>query len=134
MLSSRMHALPKEHAYTLCHLRHKKVAIVSYDHIDTLAWSVRNECTRRVHGANIGLVNVCTKSCRNLAKVWGTSFAGNLVGSACIAYGVSSIFVNPVYAPWLAAIAAKKCSISFPVAVAKGIGANWLVNLGTWHI
>lgn len=62
------------------------------------------------------------------------SFAGNLVGSCCIAYGMSSLFMNPIWTPWLAAIAAKKCTISFPVAVVKGIAANWLVNLGEFFI
>eukprot|EP00933_Yihiella_yeosuensis_P021027 TRINITY_DN16744_c2_g1_i1.p1 TRINITY_DN16744_c2_g1~~TRINITY_DN16744_c2_g1_i1.p1 ORF type:complete len:451 (+),score=68.96 TRINITY_DN16744_c2_g1_i1:89-1354(+) len=67
--------------------------------------------------------------------VW-MSFLGNFAGSLLVACGIYSLSVVQVGSPaaaWVATLAAKKCSLSLPVAVGKGMGANWLVNVGIFQ-
>eukprot|EP00933_Yihiella_yeosuensis_P051493 TRINITY_DN49440_c0_g1_i1.p1 TRINITY_DN49440_c0_g1~~TRINITY_DN49440_c0_g1_i1.p1 ORF type:complete len:432 (-),score=74.69 TRINITY_DN49440_c0_g1_i1:181-1476(-) len=70
---------------------------------------------------------------RKIRICW-ISFWGNFAGSLLVAYGFYSLSVVQVGSPasdWIAALAAKKCALSMPVAIGKGIGANWLVNVAT---
>ena len=64
------------------------------------------------------------------ARVWGLSFAGNLVGSVAIAVAASQyIFTGDPYTSWLAHVADTKVTMPMGEAFVRGIGANWLVNV-----
>lgn len=67
---------------------------------------------------------------RALARVWGASLGGNLVGSVLLAGAAASYFVPPG-SPAVASaieIAEKKAALPAGVAFVKAVGANFLVN------
>jgi len=72
-------------------------------------------------------------SLRNSFRVWTASFAGNVVGSLCLAVAcANTVFVSDLHAPWLVSLVEQKCNLSFGVAFTKAIGANFLVNVAVF--
>jgi formate/nitrite transporter FocA (FNT family) len=49
-----------------------------------------------------------------------------------MAYCASNFLCVDPYAPFVAKLALKKCSLPFHVAFTRGIAANWLVNLAVY--
>lgn len=57
---------------------------------------------------------------------------GNLAGSVAMAYCATNLFSVDPFAPFITKLAIKKCSLPVAVAFAKGIAANWLVNVAVY--
>ncbi len=70
-----------------------------------------------------------------LLRVWGLSYLFNFVGAVCIAYFLAYRTGFVTASPWkdyLHHAAYVKTHTDFFTVFIKGIGANWLVCLGTW--
>ena len=69
-----------------------------------------------------------------LARLWGWSYVGNLVGSVGLAalLAVAGSFANDPQRSFVEATAQTKMNLPFLEAFARGILANWLVCLAVW--
>ena len=69
-----------------------------------------------------------------LARLWGWSFVGNLIGSILLAalLAASGSFANDPQRSFIESTAQAKMHLPFAVAFARGILANWLVCLAVW--
>jgi nitrite transporter NirC len=69
-----------------------------------------------------------------LARVWGWSLVGNLIGSIALAalLAASGSFGSDPQRSFVEATAQAKMNLPFGVAFARGILANWLVCLAVW--
>jgi len=70
-----------------------------------------------------------------LIKVWVLSYVFNFIGTQFIAYFMSvetGLVTASPYKDYLHNIAYGKTGLTFYKVFLKGIGANWLVCLGTW--
>lgn len=68
---------------------------------------------------------------KTAVRIWAVSAAGNAAGSVLAAgFAASCIFAGqPAIAAWATALAVAKTSLPFGIALAKGVGANFLVNV-----
>jgi nitrite transporter len=73
-------------------------------------------------------------SLKTLASVWGWSYLGNLVGSVFLAWLIaqSGALGDETPRSFIEIVAAGKMQMTFGVAFARGILANWLVCLAVW--
>lgn len=72
---------------------------------------------------------------RSLLKIWILSYVFNFIGTQFIAYFMSNevgLFSAGTCRDYLHHLAEKKTEADFYTVFLKGIGANWLVCLGTW--
>lgn len=69
-----------------------------------------------------------------LVKIWILAYVFNFVGTQLIAYfsAYVGLFANVPYKSYLYGLAEAKINQDFLKVFVKGIGANWLVCLGTW--
>lgn len=69
-----------------------------------------------------------------LARLWGWSLLGNLVGSIALAalFAASGSFAGDPQRSFIESTAQAKMNLPFFVAFARGILANWLVCLAVW--
>lgn len=74
-------------------------------------------------------------SCTQVLKVWLLSYVFNFFGAQFVAFfladAVGLISTSP-YKDYLHTLAESKTHYPFETVFLKGIGANWLVCLGTW--
>lgn len=71
----------------------------------------------------------------SLLKIWFLSYFFNFIGAQFVAYFLADMVDLLSKDPWksyLHHLAIGKTSLDFDVVFFKGIGANWLVCLGTW--
>lgn len=74
-------------------------------------------------------------SWQSVLKIWGISYVCNFIGAQFIAYVLAHEVGLIASSPWkdyLHHLAGSKIELSFGTVFLKGIGANWLVCLGTW--
>ncbi len=74
-------------------------------------------------------------SMATLLKIWLLSYLCNFIGAQLVAYFLTYKVGLVAAAPWkdyLHHLAEMKTHCSFGTVFLKGIGANWLVCLGTW--
>jgi len=69
---------------------------------------------------------------QQLAKSWGFSFLGNLLGASFLAVLCNYAGVFSQAAGTFTAVADAKASLPFGVAIARGIVCNWLVCSAVW--
>jgi len=69
---------------------------------------------------------------QQLAKSWGCSYLGNLLGASFLAILCNYAGVFSQAAGTFTAVADAKASLPFGVAVARGIVCNWLVCSAVW--
>jgi nitrite transporter NirC len=69
-----------------------------------------------------------------LARLWGWSYLGNLVGSVALAalLAASGAFAGDPQRSFVESTAQAKMNLPFLAAFARGILANWLVCLAVW--
>ena len=68
----------------------------------------------------------------SLARLWGISLAGNIVGCGTMALATSYLLPSSALS-FAAALAVKKTSFTLTLTTVKAIGANWLVNLAVYQ-
>ncbi|MFV0626045.1 MAG: formate/nitrite transporter family protein [Alphaproteobacteria bacterium] len=75
------------------------------------------------------------KTMNDLIKIWVLSYTFNFVGTQFVAYYMATETGLVTHEPWqhyLHTYSAAKVNQDFYTVFIKGIGANWLVCLGTW--
>jgi len=68
----------------------------------------------------------------SLVRLWGASFAGNLVACTALAYTTSFLFTGTPMGSFAAGIALKKTTGTLLATFCKAVGANWLVNVAVF--
>ncbi len=85
-----------------------------------------------------GMVMPCLQkqiTYKDILKIWILSYVFNFVGTQFIAYYMTnevSLISNAPWKDYLHTLADKKLHGDFGTIFLKGIGANWLVCVGTW--
>lgn len=74
-------------------------------------------------------------TCLQVLKIWVLSYFINFIGAQFVAYFLADavgIINSAPYKDYLHGLAEAKTHYGFETVFLKGIGANWLVCLGTW--
>jgi len=85
-----------------------------------------------------GMVFPCLQkqiNVKTLLKVWGISYTFNFFGAQLVTFflaDATGLLSSSPYKDYLHHLAEAKIHYSFDTVFLKGIGANWLVCLGTW--